>query len=45
MRHSLRIMMLLAALAVVTACAGTGNRVSQPGYVDHNNDGYEDGGM
>ncbi len=38
MRHLLRIMMLLAALAVVTACSGNDNRVSQPGYVDHNND-------
>ena len=43
MRHILRITMLLAALAVVTACSE--NKASQVGWVDHNNDGHEDGGM
>jgi hypothetical protein len=39
------LMTLLTALALLTACSGTGNRASQSGYIDHNNDGYEDGGM
>jgi len=44
MRRRLSTIFLLAVLAATAAACGS-NRAGDPRWVDHNNDGYEDGGM